>query len=192
MRSRRNTKHGFVEQNPDDWWRVVCAASAELLKLIDPKDVAAVSFSGQMTGCLCADRHGKPLCPSIIWAGTHSVCEADLPGNKYRKAAFYRVSVRCTIVYHTVVKLMWMKKNELEVYRNTHKTLCAKDYIVLKLTGQFVTGYSDAPGRSYIIFVSAGRRKVSCRQRYVPRIRLGGIFIRQGSAQYCALPCFLL
>lgn len=138
--------HGFVEQDPDDWWRAVCGSSAELLKSVNPKDVAAVSFSGQMMGCLCVDRHGKPLRPSIIWADTRSVREADALGEAYGKTAFYRTSGHRISSSHTVTKLMWIKENEPEIYRQAYKTLCAKDYIVLKLTGRFVTDYSDASG----------------------------------------------
>lgn len=35
---------------------------------MDKRDIAAVSFSGQMMGCLCVDKNGVPLRPSIIWA----------------------------------------------------------------------------------------------------------------------------
>lgn len=39
-----------------------------------------------------------------------------------------------------------LKDNEREVFRNTFKALHAKDYITFKLTGKFVTDYSDASG----------------------------------------------
>ena len=60
----------WVEQNPDDWWDAVCESTRGLLASCgtDPADIAAVSFSGQMMGCLCVDREGRPLRPSIIWA----------------------------------------------------------------------------------------------------------------------------
>ncbi len=139
-------KQGFVEQNPEDWWRAVCETSAELLRTVDKKDVAAVSFSGQMMGCLCVDKEGAALRPSIIWADTRSVAQAEALGETYGKDAFYRTSGHRISSSHTVTKLMWIRDNEPEIYRQTYKTLCAKDYIVLKLTGRFVTDYSDASG----------------------------------------------
>ena len=139
-------RQGFVEQDPEDWWRAVCETSAQLLRSVDKKDLAAVSFSGQMMGCLCVDKSGNALRPSIIWADTRSVAQADALGEKYGKDAFYRTSGHRISSSHTVTKLMWIRDNEPEVYRRTHKTLCAKDYIVLKLTGRFVTDYSDASG----------------------------------------------
>ena len=60
----------WVEQDPEDWWRAVCETSRALIARsgIDAADIAAVSFSGQMMGCLCVDKDGAPLRPSIIWA----------------------------------------------------------------------------------------------------------------------------
>ena len=36
--------------------------------------------------------------------------------------------------------------NEPEVYEKTYKMLQAKDYIIQRATGEFVTDYSDASG----------------------------------------------
>ena len=40
----------WVEQDADDWWNAVCVSSRQLIEKtkIDPREVAAISFSGQM------------------------------------------------------------------------------------------------------------------------------------------------
>lgn len=43
----------WAEQNPNDWWKAVCNSTRELIKDIDTKQIVAVSFSGQMMGCVC-------------------------------------------------------------------------------------------------------------------------------------------
>ena len=42
----------WVEQNADDWWQAVCDTTKQLIEQtgICAKDIAAVSFSGQMMG----------------------------------------------------------------------------------------------------------------------------------------------
>ena len=59
-----------AEQDANDWWRAVCTATRELLKksAVSPDDIAAVSFSGQMMGCLPIDSEGRPLRRANIWA----------------------------------------------------------------------------------------------------------------------------
>jgi len=50
---------GWAEQDPDDWWRAVCASSRALLAQakVHTVDVAAVTFSGQMMGVVAMAHH---------------------------------------------------------------------------------------------------------------------------------------
>ena len=45
---------------------------------------------------------------------------------------------------------MWVRDNEPDLYRQTYKTLNAKDYIVFKLTGKFCTEPSDASSNACV------------------------------------------
>ena len=46
----------------------------------------------------------------------------------------------------TLSKLLWVRDNEPENYKNIYKVLLPKDYIRFKLTGVFATEVSDASG----------------------------------------------
>lgn len=137
---------GVVEQHPEDWWRAVCETTREMAKLVDKKSIAAVSFGGQQMGCACIDREGRPLRSSIIWADTRSVQEEKYIEEVYGRDAFYRKTGHRLSASHTITKLMWVRDHQPEIYKKTYKTLNSKDYIVLKLTGKFMTDYSDASG----------------------------------------------
>jgi xylulokinase len=50
----------------------------------------------------------------------------------------------------SAAKLLWLKKNRPDVVERTYKFLLAKDYIRLKLTGEFATDVSDSGGTSLI------------------------------------------
>ncbi len=136
----------YVEQDSEDWWRAVCDSTKELLKIskIDHKDIAAISFSGQMMGCLCVDRAGNPLRRSIIWADQRAQTQTARISEKIEMKDFYRITGHRNSASYGLQKLMWIKDNEPEVYENTYKTLNAKDFIVFRLTGQFYTEPSDA------------------------------------------------
>ena len=136
----------WAEQNPDDWWKAVCATTREIVKGIDPHEVAAISFSGQMMGCLCVDKSGTPLKESIIWADQRSTSEAQHIRNKMGDERFYNITGHRISPSYGLEKFMWIKSNQPEVYKNTYKILNAKDYIIHKLTGRFVTDFSDASG----------------------------------------------
>jgi xylulokinase len=137
-----------VEQDPDDWWKAVCVSTQQLIGKagIKRESIACVSFSAQMNACLPVDRNGDPLQKAIIWADTRSVrqvafMQGELGGRNVYEITGHRISPS-----YTGPKLLWLQENNPEIYSKTYKTLQAKDYIIFRLTGNFVTDYSDATG----------------------------------------------
>ena len=133
-----------AEQDPMDWWRAVCESTKALTAEIDPASIAAVSFSGQMMGCVCVDRDGNPLRPAMIWADMRSTEQEQQIRQKIGQKEFYKITGHRLSSSYSATKLMWIKDNEPDVYRKTEKMLNAKDFIIFKLTGRLVTEPSDA------------------------------------------------
>ena len=133
-----------AEQNPMHWWEAVCATTKALTENIHPSEILAVSFSGQMMGCVCVDADGEPLRDAMIWADMRSSGQEKQIRDKMGEEEFYRITGHRISPSYSATKLMWVRDNEPEVYRNTYKMLNAKDFIILKLTGNFVTEPSDA------------------------------------------------
>ena len=75
---------GWAEQNPEDWWHAVCNSTQELLchSRVQPHDIAVVTFSGQMMGCIPLDRNARALRPAIIWADQRAVNQEALVSKK--------------------------------------------------------------------------------------------------------------
>ncbi len=71
---------GWAEQNPNDWWQSVKDSTAELLEKAPEakRNLAAVSFSGQMMGCCPINKNGEPLFNSIIWSDQRAYKEKEL------------------------------------------------------------------------------------------------------------------
>lgn len=135
----------WVEQDADDWWNAVCHTSRQLIEsaAVNPRDIAAISFSGQMMGCLCVDKLGNPLRPSMIWADQRAQEQAAQIESHISQWDFYHIVGHRNTASYGIQKLMWVRDHEPEIYEQTYKTLNAKDYIVFRLTGQFYTEYSD-------------------------------------------------
>ncbi len=137
-----------VEQNAEDWWHAVCRATRELLDSTGvPADrIAAVSFSAQMMGCLPVDAGGTPLRPSIIWADTRAVSQAEKLESRLGNRRVYEITGHRVSSSYSAAKIAWLQEKEPETYRRTHRVLQTKDYVIFRLTGRFVTDYSDACG----------------------------------------------
>ncbi len=139
--------HGnWAEQDPGDWWKAVCRCTRELVQDIDVAEIVSIALSGQMMGCLCVDRDGRPLRPSLIYCDQRAIRENNHILSRIDEREFYRIIGHRPSASYSVQKLMWIKNHEPEVYRNTHKMLNAKDFINFKLTGVMATDYSDASG----------------------------------------------
>ena len=136
----------WAEQNPNDWWNAVCSSTQSLIRDIDAKDICAVSFSGQMMGCLCVDQQGTPLYDSIIWADMRAQEGERTIIEKVGAREFFEIAGHRPGASYSLAKFLWLQENHPDVYRNTYKILQAKDYMVYKLTGRYFTDYSDAGG----------------------------------------------
>lgn len=140
------SKGNCAEQNPLDWWKAVCEGTKALTGEVNPGDIAAVSFSGQMMGCVCVDRDGNPLRDAMIWADMRSTEQEGKIRDQIGAEEFYRVTGNRLSSSYSATKFMWVKDNQQQVYKDTYRMLNAKDFIILKLTGKFVTEPSDASG----------------------------------------------
>lgn len=136
----------WAEQNPEDWWRAVCENNKELLKSVDKSMVAGMAFSGQMMGCVPVDKNGRALRPAIIWADQRSQMQEKLIKDSIDEKEFYKIVGHKISASYSIEKLMWLKDNEPEVFKNTYKMLQPKDYVIQRLTGRFATDYTDASG----------------------------------------------
>jgi len=143
VRSYRET---WAEQDPEAWWSGLCKTTRALIEKhgIRGRDIAVVSFSGQMMACLPIDRSGSALRDCIIWADRRSTAQTKRMHERIDEPNYYRITGNKIYPTYALPKLMWLKDNEPEVYKRTYKFLQPKDYLVCRLTGTLVTDYSDA------------------------------------------------
>ena len=134
---------GWAEQNPDDWWNYLKAATAEILAKSHAakEDVKAIGISYQMHGLVCVDKNLQSLRDAIIWCDSRAV--------PYGQRAFSHIgSERC--LSHllnspgnfTASKLEWVRENEPDTFNNIYKVMLPGDYIAMRLTGTVATTVS--------------------------------------------------
>ena len=138
----------WAEQNPDHWWQAVVETTRQLLGKSGarPEDIAVVGFSGQMQGCLPVDAAGRPLRPCIIWADQRAVPQAERLAERLGEERVFQITGHRITSTLSGPKILWLRDHEPEVFARTHKFLHVKDYVALRMTGQFVTDRSDASG----------------------------------------------
>jgi xylulokinase len=138
----------WAEQDPADWWDAVASSTRQLFaqSAVAPEDVAVVSFSGQMMGCLPVDDRGMPLRSAIIWADQRAEAEAEHLAAALSPERVYRITGHRASASYTAAKILWLRQHQPDIFRQAHRFLQAKDYAVFRLTGLYATDYSDASG----------------------------------------------
>lgn len=138
----------WAEQNPEDWWQAVCNSTKELIShtKIDKTEIACIVFSGQMMGCVPLDKNAKPLRNALIWADRRSIQQEQWLGERVAPEKVYRITGHRLSASYSLCKILWLRDHQPDVYKNTYKFVHAKDAIVSRLTGNFVTDPSDASG----------------------------------------------
>lgn len=149
---------GWAEQNPEDWWRAICASTRKLLaeSHVRGEEIACIVFSGQMMGCVPLGKDARPLRNAIIWADQRAVDQENWIAERISRDDVYRITGHRLSASYTLPKMLWMRDNQPDLYRSAHKFVHAKDAIVARLTGEFVTDASDASGMN-LYDLEAGR-----------------------------------
>lgn len=162
---------GWAEQDPEDWWRAVCKATTDLLAQarVKKSEIAGMSFSGQMMGCVPVDDAGRPLRRAIIWADQRASFQAQALVREIPAEEVFKISGTRANPNYTLEKLMWIRDNEPDVYKRTRFVLQAKDYIIHRLTGSFVTDFSDASATNAFDLLKKEWSDVLLRAGGVPR-----------------------
>ena len=141
---------GWSEQNPEDWWKA-CNSVVKSLAKAKPKAMAAVEgigLSGQQHGATLLDASDKVLRPCILWNDARSFEECkEIETREPRARA---IAGNIPLAGYTAPKLMWVKKHEPKVFDKIAKVLLPKDYIRLRMTGDYASDMSDSSGTFWL------------------------------------------
>jgi len=133
---------GHAEQDPELWWWAAQAALDEL----DAGDVAGIGLSGQMHGLVLLDERLRPLRPAILWNDQRTAAECEEIERAVGLERLIELTGNRALTGFTAPKLLWVRRNEPDVYARIAHVLLPKDYVRLRLTGELATDVSDASG----------------------------------------------
>ena len=145
-----NPKVGFYEQDPEIWYLATIKCFKKIKK-DKPKEFAAVralGISGQMHGATLIDKNNKVLRPCILWNDTRSMSECIEMEKIYPNLR--EDSGNIAMPGFTAPKLLWIKKNEKEIFKRIYKVLLPKDYLRMRLSNSYYTDMSDASGTLWL------------------------------------------
>lgn len=137
---------GWSEQNPYDWYDKTVDGLKELLSECDKSQVDGISFGGQMHGLVTLDAQDEVVRPAILWNDGRTTEETTYFNEQIGRDRLTEYTANIAFAGFTAPKILWMQKNEPDLWVKVKKIMLPKDYLAYRLSGTFCTDYSDASG----------------------------------------------
>ncbi|NUU65814.1 xylulokinase [Enterobacteriaceae bacterium BIT-l23] len=138
----------WSEQDPQEWWQVTDAAMRGLASQHSLTGVKAIGLSGQMHGATLLDKQQQVLRPAILW--NDGRCAKECGWLESQVPASRRITGNLIMPGFTAPKLVWVARHEPDIFRQLDKVLLPKDYLRLRMTGEFASDMSDAAGTMWL------------------------------------------
>lgn len=147
----RSPKAGWAEQSPEDWR----LGLDEALRRAAGLAVAwkGVGITGQMHTLTACDGSGRPLRPAILWSDQRTASYVEDLVRIYGEAALNQWTANAPLTNFSILRLLWMRDYEPELYQQIRRVAVAKDWVRFTLTGEWATDVTDASG-TYVFNVA--------------------------------------
>ncbi len=149
---------GWSEQEPEDWFSAVLRGLEVLLNGQDRQAVKGISFGGQMHGLVVLDARDEVIRPAILWNDGRTEAETNYLNEVVGREKLSAWTGNIAFAGFTAPKLLWLNRHEPEHFAAIAKIMLPKDYLVYRLSGAFVTDFSDASG---MLLLDVKRRRWS-------------------------------
>lgn len=148
-------RDGWSEQNPDAWWQVTDTAIATLREQCAPRlhEVTAIGLSGQMHGATLLDDRDRVLRPAILWNDGRSSAQCAELTRRVPELA--TITGNLAMPGFTAPKLLWVAEHEAELFSRVAHVLLPKDYLRLRMCGNYASDMSDSAGT---LWLDVGKR----------------------------------
>ncbi len=138
---------GWVEQDPDDWYRAFVATTRRTLAEanIPAAAITRVGLVGVTHNTVLLDEHDRPLRPCILTFDQRSEVQCRRIRERWGELV-QRHACNSVSPLWTWPQLLWIKENEPAIWQATRRVLFQKDYVRHRLAPAHVTDTIDAAG----------------------------------------------
>ena len=142
---------GGAEQDADEWWKAMCITTQVVFKKrpdIQKEQIEGISFCSAMQGLVLVDKEGKCIRRPMTYMDqrareelkkgiAYGVQVAGAEVTKLLKYLRYTGAVSSS-VKDPIWKYKWVEKNEPVSFARIYKWLDVKEYLVCRMTGEFI------------------------------------------------------
>ena len=135
-----------AEQEPEEIWTAVTTSVRALIETskIPLEQLLCLSFSAAMHSLIAIGDKGQLLTRSITWADNRSAKWAEQLKQNPKGHALYRRTGTPIHSMSPLVKLIWLRNEQPQIFEQATKFISIKEYIFYGLFEQYLVDYSIA------------------------------------------------
>ncbi|MGK5115188.1 MULTISPECIES: xylulokinase [unclassified Geodermatophilus] len=140
--SLRTPRAGWVELDADTYTTTFSLAVSSALRdvSVPVAELEALGLSAQGETMLCLDADNEPIGPAIVWLDNRATAEAEDIEQHFGRPLIHATTGQVAMdAIWPAAKILWIKRNQPEVFSRTAKFVLLKDYLVYRLTGRLVS-----------------------------------------------------
>jgi D-xylulose kinase len=136
----------WVEQDAESWWVKSCETIRHALSenSLSPEQVIGISVTNQRETVVPVDEGGRPLRKAIVWQDRRTVPQCKWIEKEVSQDVVYSTTGLTVDPYFSAPKILWVKEHEESTFKKTHKFLLVHDYIIHRLSEEYITDFSNA------------------------------------------------
>lgn len=150
---------GGAEQDADEWWEAMCSTTKivfEKVPNVSKEQIEGISFCSAMQGLVLVDKDGNCIRRPMTYMDqrareelqkgiAHGVQIAGAELTKALKYLYFTKAVSSS-VKDPIWKYKWVEAHEPENFKKIYKWLDIKEYLICRLTDEFVMTQDSAFG----------------------------------------------
>jgi FGGY-family pentulose kinase len=146
----KHPRPGWAQQDPDEWWAQLVAAVRGAMDegSVEPEEISGISVDAASSTVLAMDKNDRHLRPAIMWMDVRASEQADRISSTGNEALKYNGYGPVSAEWG-LPKALWIKDNEPEVYKDTARVCDCCDWLMQRLTGEWVSSINIASSKYY-------------------------------------------
>lgn len=131
----------WAEQDAERVWQLALEALAQAVRESQADPPKAIALSVQGEAVIAVDRMGRPMRHAILGMDTRTTAENDWLSETFGPEVLFRRTGMPIHTMNTLTKLLWLQRNEPELWREAAGWLLYEDYFLRRLTGRAVISH---------------------------------------------------
>jgi xylulokinase len=131
----------YVELDAEIYWNATCTVVRQALTCnnVAGQEIVGIGVSSQGETVIPVDLSGKPIHPALVWLDNRAHRESQQLKEQLGQSAYCHTGIPDINPTWTACKLAWLRHNRPQIFRSANKFLLVQDFVIHRLTAQFVT-----------------------------------------------------